>query len=407
MYILDVVNDVVQIGTFIVNKHWWFAGFMILFIVLSLGMTLISIVERSKFNTFAPLREIRRSLARGVATESFNIVFHIERMIEAPSTGLIGPYGASLLPLTPLQACSALYGLLSSAKVMAEGRLAMEVLNGTNAEPYAFKAVRPVKAALFTAWYFCAFAGELAAFAVVSATLHPCATLPGYLLGAAADGVAAVWGGLPVAKALGTTALSMIAVPCAMAGTQTKSFFGSNDPPGPGAIPATFIFARFFAWAALCCLDLPQGILPVGSLGRPMGLTVLRQNFLEPVAACQEALACLSSHTGVSLNAEANTTSIFIREELGFGPCCWPAAGELNTASTIFNSCLLFLAVVLVPMHMCLVTAMLFLNPTYAFQVDNVELREEVKKKNREISKFAARNEQAAGEHTELSPLPT
>ena len=116
----------VQIGTFIVNKHWWFAGFMILFIVLSLGMTLISIVERSKFNTFAPLREIRRSLARGVATESFNIVFHIERMIEAPSTGLIGPYGASLLPLTPLQACSALYGLLSSAKVMAEGRLAME-----------------------------------------------------------------------------------------------------------------------------------------------------------------------------------------------------------------------------------------------------------------------------------------
>ena len=46
--------------------------------------------------------------------------------MEAPGTGLIGPYGAALLQLTPLQAASCLYGLVSSAKAMAEGRLQME-----------------------------------------------------------------------------------------------------------------------------------------------------------------------------------------------------------------------------------------------------------------------------------------
>ena len=61
-------------------------------------------------------------------------------------------------------------------------------------QSYSLKAVRPVKAGMLTAWYFGAFAGELAAFAVVSATLHPLVTLPGYALGALANG-AAEWSG--------------------------------------------------------------------------------------------------------------------------------------------------------------------------------------------------------------------
>ena len=42
---------------------------------------------------------------------------------------------------------------------------------------FALRAVRPVKATLLTAWYFAAFAAELAAFAVVSTTLHPMVTI--------------------------------------------------------------------------------------------------------------------------------------------------------------------------------------------------------------------------------------
>ena len=58
-----------------------------------------------------------------------------ERNIEAPGTGLIGPYGdavradesgATRLALTPIQATSGLYGLCSSAKAMAQGRVDQE-----------------------------------------------------------------------------------------------------------------------------------------------------------------------------------------------------------------------------------------------------------------------------------------
>ena len=58
----------------------------------------------------------------------------------------------------------------------------VQVVNGTDTGgAEALKAVRPVKAALLFAWYFAAFAAELAAFAVASATLHPIIVVPGYL----------------------------------------------------------------------------------------------------------------------------------------------------------------------------------------------------------------------------------
>ena len=65
----------------------------------------------------------------------------------------------------------------------------------SGASSIALRAARPVKAALLTMWYFAAFAAELAAFAVVSTTLHPLVTIPGYLLGAMANAVANLIGG--------------------------------------------------------------------------------------------------------------------------------------------------------------------------------------------------------------------
>ncbi|CAE7668728.1 hypothetical protein AK812_SmicGene22555 [Symbiodinium microadriaticum] len=93
------------------------------------------------------------------------------------------------------------------------------------------------------AWYSGAFVAELAAFAVANATVHPVITVPGYLLGAVANAAAAWWSGLRD-----------------RAGVQTTM------------IPAIWILMRFIAWTTLCFLDLPHGLLPLGSLGRPMGL---------------------------------------------------------------------------------------------------------------------------------------
>ena len=276
------------------------------------------------------------------------------------------------------------------------------------AEAHALKAVRPAKVALFFAWYLGAFVAELAGFAVASATLHPIITVPGYLLGAVANGASARCGGSQ--DFVDATRTSCFLVGIAMAGLQTKSFLKNTATitggKGPGYIPAVCILIRFVSWAALCFLDLPQGLVPLGSLGRPMGLPVLREKFLEPAAACWEALACFTSNFWISVEPEANATSMSLTEEVGFGACSWPTTGELSSASTIFNTCLLLFTVVLVPLHMCIVVGMLLFNPVYACGADNLNLKEEVEAKQREIDDFARRNEQAAGQLQQLSLLP-
>ena len=293
--------------------------------------------------------------------------------------------------------------------------------NGSEASAHAFKAVRPKMATALFAWYLGAFAAELAAFAVASVTLHPIVIVPGYMLGAVANGAAHWhWWGRSEARFttfLSCAARSFISVSFAMAGSQTKSFL-RNKPhmletsesfgllaQGPGFIPAASILVRFITWTALCFLDLPQGLVPFGSLGRPMGLPVLREKFLEPAAACWEALACFTSSFWISVEPEANATSMSLTEEVGFGACSWPATGELNSASTIFNTCLLLLAMVLVPLHMCIVVGMLLFNPIYACAADNLPLKEEVEAKQREIDDFATQNEQAAGQYELLGLL--
>ena len=136
-----------------------------------------------------------------------------------------------------------------------------------------------------------------------------------------------------------------------------------------------------------------------------MGLPVLREKFLEPAAASWEAVACFTSHFWISVQPEANATSVALTEEVGFGDCGWPTSGALSSASIIFNSCLFSLAAVLVPLHMCIVVGMLLCNPIYACGDENPSLKEEVEAKQREINDFAERNEQAAGQHERLSSL--
>ena len=118
-----MANDTVQITTFLLHGDWWFAGFMSFFVLFSLLVTVIGMSETSSLERFHPVGEARLSLARRAPTEAWERMLGAERLVEAPGTGLIGPYGMALLQLTPLQAASCLYGLLSSANAMAQGRL--------------------------------------------------------------------------------------------------------------------------------------------------------------------------------------------------------------------------------------------------------------------------------------------
>ena len=75
------------------------------------------------------------------------------------------------------------------------GQAEVGSLGGPPTTSYALKAVRPTEAAMLFSWCFCTFAAELAAFGVVRATLHAFVPLPGYVLGAVANGAAQWWSG--------------------------------------------------------------------------------------------------------------------------------------------------------------------------------------------------------------------
>ena len=68
--------------------------------------------------------EGRMSLRIGVPTRQWQFLMHVEEVIEAPATGLVGAYGMSLVPtLTSIQAASGMYGLIASALAMGRGRM--------------------------------------------------------------------------------------------------------------------------------------------------------------------------------------------------------------------------------------------------------------------------------------------
>ena len=125
-----MANDVLQILAFVAHGDYCFAGFMFFFVGLNSVMTVFETPKSSTLNRFDLIGEAKLSLARKVPTKAWFFMLGAERNIEAPGTGLIGPYGASLIALTPLQAASALYGFVSSAKAMAEGRLDFEAGRG-------------------------------------------------------------------------------------------------------------------------------------------------------------------------------------------------------------------------------------------------------------------------------------
>ena len=293
----------------------------------------------------------------------------------------------------------AVWGQLVHVFVLRATATLWEAGGGGNAQSYSLKAVRSVQVTLLSVWYCGAFVAELSAFAVVSATLHPLATLPGYLLGAVANGAAVWWDGGDQHQILQATIASMLSLAMAMAGGQTSCFLRHSGFRGPGFLPAGFILIRFCSWAALCCMDLPQGLLPIGSLGRPMGWQIFQAKFLDPAAASSDAFCCFTSQMWLTTETKTNSTATSFSAEVGFHACSWPATEELSPASTIFNSCLLFFAVVLVPLHMCIVLAMLVLNPIYACGAENLELVAEVEAKQIEIDVFGKQNEEMNGEY--------
>ncbi|CAE7853585.1 PDK, partial [Symbiodinium microadriaticum] len=336
-YYLDYVNDMVQIITFLLNHHYWFASFMALTQALSLCVTIYyhkqdeTQIAQKKLRSRhgSAFEEGRMSLRIGVPTRQWQFLMHVEEVIEAPATGLVGAYGMSLVPtLTPIQAASGMYGLVASALAMGRGRMGYEArCRGPPrfALPVAaLKSLCPTAATSALLGYQLVFAAELAIFAVVSTVLHPVVGLTGFCGGFLIDACIDVRSGADLeANGFfgGPNVSDVWSLVNVMAGRHTKVFFPTSAGCY-GVIPRLFVVVRLAVFASLCSLtDLPNGLLPLGTLGRPMGHSVLQETFLDATTACRESIGCLLE-----------------------GEVCWPEAGGQSVPSTMFHAALFFLA---------------------------------------------------------------
>ena len=327
----------VQIITFLLNHHYWFASFMALTQALSLCVTIYYHKQDESQITQKKLRsrhgfafeEGRMSLRIGVPTRQWQFLMHVEEVIEAPATGLVGAYGMSLVPtLTSIQAASGMYGLIASALAMGRGRMGYEArCRGPPrfALPVAaLKSLCPTAATSALLGYQTVFATELAIFAVVSTVLHPIVGLAGFCSGFLIDAFIDVRSGADLeANGFfgGPNVSDVWSLVNVMAGRHTKVFFPTSAGCY-GVIPRLFVVVRLAVCACLCSLtDLPNGLLPLGTLGRPMGHSVLQEMFLDAATACRESIGCLLE-----------------------GEVCWPEAAGQSVPSTMFHAALFLLA---------------------------------------------------------------
>ncbi|CAJ1398831.1 unnamed protein product [Effrenium voratum] len=358
LYLLDSVNDVYQVCTFIFGAQYFFAAFTAAFVLLSSVMAANAV----NFSFVELVTEAIRTARRGAPTDTWKSIFFCEQNIEAPGTGLIAPYGLALLStISPLTFLSAAYGLLSSAKAMASGRLSLE----SGDHPMALAAIRPTAFMAMKAWLMVAFLAELAGFAIVSSVCHPAVALATYLAAACVSGIAA-----PEDKIF--VCLQNLAFPNgAMLGNATRTLVsGSGQYAGCGLLEGLFVLLRLGLWASLCFAELPQGVAPWGALARPMGRVVLEEQFIRPSLAVFEAVQDCANHH-----------------------CAWPELEHLSTSSAMYRMLLLGTFSICGAVHALVVVGQLLLNPTYRSAEPNVELDKEMQTMINEIEKYSDKRE--------------
>ena len=193
LWFLDNATDLFQVVTFVRHGDSGFAIFVAFFVTASiLLVAFVLVLTESDAITnrggpiackvlLSPFQAAMGSVERGKASMTWGWIMRAEQQIEAPGTGLVAPYGMVLVSkLTLFQALAASYGLYSSSKAIAAGR--MENWSGSN--PVEFHAVRPELFAAIQLWLLLASFGELALFAVVGRVLHPSVPIGLYLIAA-------------------------------------------------------------------------------------------------------------------------------------------------------------------------------------------------------------------------------
>ena len=208
--------------------------------------------------------------------------------------GLLAPYG--MLFATDMSALEALSASVTMVFAAAGwGDVLTEICCGhsvyANLAPCILKTLEPNRVRFMHLYFTLVGMLEFSGFAFASFILHPAVTLISFV-------PAAVIHGCFHAKANGDDVVQIVKsiLHCLVAPAvwfTSWNHFGcvlspktaSAVLPGPysGTLLGVYKFVPHAALVAFCFTELPRGIAPWGTLQRPMGFSVMKEAFIEPL----------------------------------------------------------------------------------------------------------------------------
>lgn len=278
--VASYVNDAVQVSLFLDSSDQ-FPGYLC-------GTAWVFAVLATFYILYAyestPLYILREALAHGYATLAWQEFRASWATIEAPVFSLVAPYAMlQNSEIGPWAAASASLCFLTASVGVAISSVAS--FRG-DAREEAAKALRPKLQRAIFAWCFVGVISELATFAMLSIVFHPFIIVMCYIPSAVVNMIlmdVRMW-----------LVVSLLQTPYLCFGGLGSILDIEARGKVPHALPRSILLTTLLRYtifiSALYVLELPDGIMPLWNLGRPMGHEVFLHEVVEPAVAALRAV---------------------------------------------------------------------------------------------------------------------
>lgn len=384
-FFTNPVNHAYHVFVFVKHGDILFASAVGTFLAFTVIMQFVFISCLDNMAGLTILGAFILSGKRGLYTMGIGKSMAISRLMLAPATGLVTPYGMSLqADLSLLTFLSVGGGLVTSALSIAQAVIEEELGAGIKDSTQVtsrsgFGGIHEggkvvAKQQYPTLWTVVGLhrkvgvLAELALFAVASYVLHPVFPLAFYLISAVTNAAGQRSGEGMLCNIM----VEILNVP-GLWFPAKASPFGALRNPNFVLKPSFAIALRLIALPVLAvALDFPSGIADYYTLDRPMGGEVLRNGFVSPAVAVSHAAgSCITSMVSGSL-----------------AKCVLPA-NEMSPGSQLLHALLLALVCLLVPLHLAGTLGLLVCSPSFFKATADEGLIEKAEDKQHQIEVWA------------------
>lgn len=388
LWFVDCGNDCLQIKSFLCSHNTFF-GLICAFFV---GLTFYLQMKRTECN---PCRYLNESIKSGKTSGQWLGFKLAEQNIEAAGTGLVAPYGmAHTTHLTTAAMSSGVMGILFSIFNMSAGQV-IGAECGKASHAALVKAIVPLRLKLVSAWYCIGFGCELSALAMACCVLHPVLVLP-WFLGNFIANVGArnfmytVDGELQWKKNMDKfpQVLMFGRPPTSLMGISVSADFGIA---GQRIFISCATACRIVAWFALMFLvDLPAGLFPFASLGRPMGYSVLRSGFLTPAEELvKSVLSCMDA--AIHQQSMADITQ-----------CSLAEFDDFSTDTVIFRTVLMACVMLSTPIYLIGSLSIPAVSPSIRNDTVDADLKQRIDAIHADVNEWSERKKLQNEEYYQL-----